>query len=93
VGAVSLSYKGHRYPVEVICHCVWLCYRFPLSFREVEETMLERGIVVSCETVRRWCAEFGQRYASALRRRQPRPGDTWHLDKVFIKINGERKYL
>ncbi|WP_217133011.1 IS6 family transposase [Streptomyces sp. AC558_RSS880] len=71
----------------------WLYHRFPLSFREVEELMLERGIVVSYETVRRWCAKFGQRYAGALRRRQPRPGDTWHLDEVFIKINGEQKYL
>lgn len=93
MGDVSPSYTGHRYPVEVISHCVWLYFRFPLSFREVEELMLERGVVVSHETVRRWCAKFGQCYASALRRRQPRPGDKWHLDEVFIKVNGERKYL
>jgi putative transposase len=55
----SPSYKGHRYPVEVISHCVWLYHRFPLSFREVEELMLERGIVVSYETIRRWCGRFG----------------------------------
>jgi putative transposase len=90
---VSLSYKGHRYPVEVISHCVWLYHRFPLSYREVEELMLERGVTVSYETVRRWCAKFGQTYASALRRRQPRPGDKWPLDEIFIKINGEQKYL
>jgi putative transposase len=90
---VSPSYKGHRHPVEVISDCVWLFHRFPLSFREVEELMLECGIVVSYETVRRWCTKFGQTYAGALRRRQPRPGDTWHLDEVFIKINGEQKYL
>ncbi|MFJ8856483.1 IS6 family transposase [Streptomyces sp. NPDC102437] len=87
------SYKGHRYPVEIIAHCVWLYHRFPLSFREVEELMLERGVFVSYETVRRWCAKFGQAYAGALRHRQPRPGDKWHLDEVFIKINGEQKYL
>ncbi|MFH9610059.1 transposase [Streptomyces sp. NPDC017448] len=90
---MSLSYQGHRYPVEVISHWVWLYHRFPLSFREVEELMLERGVIVSYETVRRWCAKFGQQYAGALRRRQPRPGDKWHLDEVFIKINGEQKYL
>jgi putative transposase len=72
---------------------VWLHFRFPLSFREVEELMLERGVIVSHETVRRWCAKFGQAYANVLRCRQPRPGDKWHLDEVFIKINGERKYL
>ncbi|MDV9200538.1 IS6 family transposase, partial [Streptomyces sp. Wh19] len=44
------SYKGHRYPVEIIAHCVWLYFRFPLSFREVEELMLERGVLVSHET-------------------------------------------
>ncbi|MEH0532763.1 IS6 family transposase [Streptomyces stelliscabiei] len=93
MGAVAPSYKGHRYPVEVNSHCVWLYHRFPLSFREVEELMLERGVTVSYETVRRWCAKFGQTYAGALRRRQPRPGDKWHLDEVFIKINGEQKYL
>ncbi|MBP5888597.1 IS6 family transposase [Streptomyces scabiei] len=93
MGSVSLSYKGHRYPVEVISYCVWLYFRFPLSFREVEELMLERGVVVSYETVRRWCAKFGQACAGALRRRQPRPGDRWHLDEVFIRINGRLQYL
>ncbi|MFD0229662.1 IS6 family transposase [Streptomyces hirsutus] len=93
MGSTPPSYKGHRYPVEVISHCVWLYFRFPLSFREVEEVMLERGVLVSHETVRRWCAKFGQHYANALRRRQPRPGDKWHLDEVFIKISGEQKYL
>jgi putative transposase len=87
------SYKGHRYPAEVISHCVWLYFRFPLSFREVEELMFERGIIVSYETIRRWCVKFAQRYAESLRRHRPRPGDKRHLDEVFIKINGERKYL
>ena len=71
------SYKGHRYPVEIINHCVWLYFRFPLSFREVEELMLLRGVVVSYETIRRWCAKFGPVYAGELRRRRPRPGDKW----------------
>jgi putative transposase len=87
------SYKNHRYPVEVISHCVWLYFRFPLSFREVEELMLERGVIVSYETIRRWCVKFGQSYANSLRRRRPRPGDKWHLDAMFIRINGEQKYL
>ncbi|MFI2511288.1 IS6 family transposase [Streptomyces sp. NPDC018972] len=79
--------------MEIIAHCVWLCFRFPLSFREVEELMLERGVFVSHETVRRWCAKFGQAYADALRCRRSRPGGTWHLDEGFVRINGERKYL
>ncbi|GAA2564955.1 IS6 family transposase [Streptomyces fimbriatus] len=89
----SPSYKGHRYPAEVISHCVWLYFRFPLSFREVEELMPQRGVLVSHETVRRWCATFGQACANGLRRRRPRSGDEWHLDEVFVRINGELKYL
>jgi putative transposase len=93
VSSASPSYRGHRYPVEIISHCVWLYFRFPLSFREVEELMLERGVIVSYETIRRWCLKFGQQYANSLRRRRPGAGDKWHLDEVFIKINGEQKYL
>ena len=87
------SYKGFRFPAEIISHCVWLYHRFPLSLREVQEMMLARGIVLSHETIRQWCATFGQTYANALRRRRPRPGDKWHLDEVFLTINGQRQYL
>ncbi len=55
--------------------------------------MLERGVIVSYETVRRWRAKFGPAYADALRRRRPRPGDKWRLDEVITKINGALKYL
>jgi hypothetical protein len=88
MAAVAPSYNGFRYPAEVISHCVWLYHRFALSFREVEEMMIERGIVVSYETIRQWCQKLGQTFANQLRRRRPRPGDKWHLDEVFIRING-----
>ena len=55
--------------------------------------MLVRGVAVSYETIRRWCAKFGQAYANQLRRRRPRPGDKWHLDEVFVGINGRLRYL
>ncbi len=72
----TASYKDHHYPVvEIINHCVWLYFRFPLSFREVQELMLARGVVVSHESIRRWCAKFGQAYANGLRRRRAHPGD------------------
>ena len=54
---------------------------------------MTQGVVVSYETIRRWCAKFGQAYANQLRRRRPRPGDKWHLDEVFVKINGITGYL
>jgi putative transposase len=52
-----------------------------------------RGVSLSYETVREWCLKFGQTYANGLRRKSPRPGDRWHLDEVFIKINGRLHYL
>ncbi|GAB3179962.1 IS6 family transposase [Streptomyces incanus] len=86
------SYQGHRYPIEVISHCVGRYFRFPLSFREAGKLLPGRGVLVSHETARRWCATFGQACAGALRRRRPGPGDTWHLDEVFVRINGVRQY-
>ena len=91
--AAGSSYKGFRFPPEIISHCVWLYHRFPLSFRDVQELMLERGVDVSYETIRAWCDRFGQQYANQLRRRGPRPGDKWHLDEVFVQINGAQRYL
>ena len=70
----------HRFPAEVISHAVWLYHVFSLSLRDVELLPAERGIIVSYETVRRWCRKFGQSFAHGLRHRRPRPGDKWHLD-------------
>ena len=86
-------YRRHRFPPEIISQCVWLYFRFSLSYRDVELLMAQRGIVLTYETVRQWCKKFGQRFANDLRRRRPRPGDKWHLDEVFIRINGEVHYL
>jgi putative transposase len=86
-------YKHHRFPGEIISHAVWLYFRFPLSHRDVEELLCVRGVIVSYEAIRKWCRKFGQQYANQLRHRRPRPGDKWHLDEVFLTINGERHYL
>ena len=89
----SISYKRHWFPPEIIAHAVWLYVRFNLSLREVEEMLLERGIDVSYETVRRWTVKFGPEIARALRRRQGRPGDVWHLDEVVVRIGGKKYWL
>src|ERR1700731_2618929 len=83
----------HRFPAELISHAVWLYHVFSLSLRDVELLLVERGVFVSYETVRRWCKKFGQTFASRLRRRRPRPGDKWYLDEVFIRIQGVQHYL
>jgi putative transposase len=86
------TYKNHRFPPEIISHAVWLYFRFCLSYRDVEELLVARGVIVTYEAIRKWCLKFGQAYANQLRRR-PRPGDKWHLDEVFLTINGARQYL
>ncbi|MDP9312683.1 MAG: IS6 family transposase [Chloroflexota bacterium] len=91
--AAPASSKGFRFPHEIISQAVWLYHRFSLSFRDVEELLFARGIIVTYETIRQWCLKFGQTYANRLRRRRARPGDKWHLDEVFLKINGKQHYL
>ena len=90
---VAPTYKGYRYPIEVIGHAVWLYHRFALSLRDVEELMSSRGVVVTYESIRAWCATFGPDYAKKLRQRCPRPGDKWHLDEMVVKTNGRKQYL
>ncbi len=87
------QYKGYRFPTEIISHCVWLYFRFSLSFRDVEELMAQRGVVETYETVRQWCLKFGQTYANELRKRSPRCGDKWHMDEVVLTIRGKKHYL
>jgi putative transposase len=84
---------GHRYPTEIISHAVWLYFRFTLSFRNVEELLAARSIVVTYETVRQWCLKFGQPFANEIRHRQGRLGDTWFLDELFVTIGGQLHYL
>jgi len=91
--ASAPDYKRHRFPPEIIAHAVWLYFRFALSYRDVEELLAERGVIVTYETVRQWSRKFGQTYANTLRRQRPRPGDKWHLDEVFIGIHGVQHYL
>src|ERR1700730_1416006 len=92
-GMKKLSYKGYRFPPEIIQQAIWLYVRFTLSFRDVEDLLAERGIMVSYETVRRWVNHFGLKIAADLRKRRPKPHTTWHLDEVYLKIDGRMVYL
>ena len=87
------AYRGHRFPKEIISYAVWFYYRFTVSFRDVEEVLATRNVLVSYESIRRWCEKFGHQFAAGLRKRRPRTGDKWHLDEVFLNINGVRHYL
>ena len=90
---VPISYKGHRFPPDVIRQAVWLYFRFTLSLRDVEELLAQRGIEVSYETIRCWTLKFGRLFARNLRRARPRPTTRWHLDEMVVKIRGRRMLL
>ena len=87
------TYKRYRFPPEIISYAVWLYYRFNLSHRDIEDLLAQRGITVSYETIRLWCIKFGPHYAKRLKRRHQGYGDTFYIDEVFVKINGEQHYL
>jgi putative transposase len=85
--------KHHRFPAEIISPGVWLYDRLCLSYRDVDELLFVRGLMVTYEAIRRWCRKCGQADAHQLRRRRPRLGDKWHLDEVFLLLNKERHDL
>ena len=86
-------YARHRFPPEIISRCVWLYFRFCLSYRDVEQIMADRGVAVSYEAVRVWCHKFGRVYAKRLKAGRGPSGDAWYLDEVVLKIAGRRQYL
>jgi putative transposase len=89
----KISYRGYRFPPDIIQRAVWLYFRFSLSFRDVEDLLAERGIEVSYETIRQWVTRFGPAIAQDLRSRRPRPHGQRHLDEMFVSIGGKWMYL
>jgi putative transposase len=89
----KIRYSGYRFPPEIIQQAIWLYVRFTLSFRDVENLLAERGILVSYETVRRWVNHFGPMIAADLRKLRPKPHTIWYLDGVYLKIDGRLVYL
>ena len=85
--------KGYRFPKLIISYAVYLYHRSLLSYRDVQELLFKRGVDVSHETVRVWCAKFGPDLAEALRRRRPRRGRNWHLDEMRIVMGGVTHWL
>ena len=89
----KISYSGYRFPPKIIHQAIGLYLRFTLSIRDVEDLLAERGIAISYETVRRWVNHFGPSIAAELRKRRPKPHVVWHLDEVYLKIDGRMVYL
>ncbi|BDP43663.1 IS6 family transposase (plasmid) [Deinococcus aetherius] len=84
---------GDRFPLVVIGSAVWLYHRFTLSYRDVEELLLERGIIVTRESIRNWCIKFSDLFAQGLRHREPRRGSRWHLDEMHVDVGGVTHWL
>ena len=90
-------FKGFHSSPEIIRLTVMMYIRFPLSLRNVEDLLHERGIDICHETVRFWWQRFGPRFAAEIRKRRIEGVLSshwrWHLDEMFVKINGEKRYL
>ncbi|GAB6852543.1 IS6 family transposase [Paraburkholderia kururiensis] len=82
------SFHGYRFPAAIISCAVRWYHRFNLSLRDIEELLLERGVEVTCESVRNWCDRFGAQFAHCAKAVRLRPGTTWHLDELFVKLRG-----
>lgn len=93
MSAPASLYHRHRFPPAIISYAVYLYYRFTVSYRDVEEMLARRGIVVSYETIRRWCLKFGPHFAAVIRRQRPSPRAPWHLDEMYLRIGGRTWYL
>ena len=89
----KISYLRYRFPPVIIQPAIRLYVRFTWSFRDVEELLAERGIIMSYETVRHWVNHFGPKMAADLRKRRPKRHVTWHLDEVYLKIDCRPTYL
>ena len=85
--------KRYRYPAEIISHAIWMYHRFNISYRDIEEMLRYRGILVSYETVRTWSNKFGKSFADIIKKKEPKPTDKWHLDEMIIKMNGVKFIL
>jgi putative transposase len=86
--SLSRSPKGHRFPVSIISQAVWRYHRFNDSYRDIQEELAYRGIIVSHESIRSWCIKFGHYFKKVIKKCERKPGDKWHLDEMTLKLNG-----
>jgi putative transposase len=88
-----ISYARHRFPPDVIRHAIWLYLRFTLSYRDVEDLLAERGLIVSNEAIRRWVLKFGPVIAKNLKAHRPKAFTRWHLDEMVVSLSGRQMYM
>ena len=89
----QISYRRHRFPGSIIQHTVWLYFRFPLSYRDIEDLLSERGIEVTYETIRRWALKFGLGYARSNRIGIHSPGRGAKSCGLFVCVAHSRDFV
>lgn len=85
--------KGYRFPRKIVAYAVWVYHRFAFSTADVEDILVERGVMVIRETIRKWVNRFGRHFADCIKRDRPAAVDKWHLAEVVIPINGRKYWL
>ena len=88
-----ISFKRHRFPTDIITTAVRWYLRYQLSFSDVSELLLERGVNVSRETIREWVSKFGPQIGNILDRKRRKIGKRWHVDETYMKVAGIWKYV
>ena len=84
---LSVSPPRHRFHVSIISQAVWAYHRFNHSYRDIQDELAFRGIIVSHETIRKWCIKFANHFRDVIKKRERKPSDKWHLDEMCIKVN------
>lgn len=88
-----ITFKGAHFPKEVILFAVFFYVRYTVSYRDLEEIMAERGVVVDHATLNRWIAKYSPLIAINARRRKTPTERSWRMDEIYIKVKGEWVYL
>ena len=87
-----VSFKGRQTPQSIILQCVrWYC-AYPLSYRNIEEIMAERGIKIDHSTLNRWVVHYAPKLEKAFHKKKKRPGDRWIMDETYLKVRGQWRY-
>ena len=90
---MAVSFKGAHFPKDVILTCVRWYVAYPLSYRQVEELMRERGVSVDHATVHRWVVKYSPPLEAAFHRRKRPVWRRWRMDETFLKVKGQWRYL
>jgi putative transposase len=90
---MAVSFKGAHFPAEIILTGVRWYVAYPLSYRQVEELLEERGVSVDHATIQRWVVKYSPPLEAAFHRRKCLVGRSWRMDETYIRVKGEWRYL